>query len=275
MPTKTKAKKTRGRKAAKAKSPRVRRPRQDPLVPIDGQRVLTALRMAISGPASVNSFASLLRDHGVRISGPSLNDITLGRTFTTRRSVRDGIARFAGYPFHPMWLSGEAYDVMDAYAASADPTQQEVPTPIEYNVEAERLRHAASLALTRDWIEEEGRPQFPHLDIVKNGPSDDPYHGVFYQDRAPGTDYQVIIRKLISLPYWRSLLLANDPLEGLNQEDAAEFARGMAMAIRALFAPWLRDGVRLPMSHMRELFQQTTATLAALEARDDDEPGPA
>src|SRR5689334_6337946 len=82
----------------------------DPFVPVRGERVLVALRHADGGPISVNNAAARLRAAGTPISGPSLNDIVLGATRTTRRSIRDGIAKLANGeldgPFSSAWLGG-------------------------------------------------------------------------------------------------------------------------------------------------------------------------
>jgi hypothetical protein len=213
------------------------------------------MRGNISRVVSINTFAALLRDEcGVRISGPTLNDITLGVAHSTRRSVRDGIAKLAGYPFTSDWLSGAPDSELDAIVAMADAERFEVPTPVAYNVEGLRLLKSIQDALIRDWnvmLTADGlEPVDPANSTLSPGPDTDP---------AP------IIRTLLSVAWWRRLWIGEDFPAGLAhaQEDIEEFARGIAQAIRALLAPWLRDGHAMPLDDTARMFQWATQTIIA------------
>lgn len=65
----------------------------DPPVVIDGRAIHERFPLLPPQRLSVNRAAKMLRDMGIAISGPSLNQIVLGRTKITRKSVSDGLSR--------------------------------------------------------------------------------------------------------------------------------------------------------------------------------------
>lgn len=86
----------------KTPSTRRRGPSKDPRVGIVGGRVKVALEAV---GLSVNAAAHALgKQQLARISQSALNSIVLGQTTTTRKSVRDGIARLT--EVREDWLSG-------------------------------------------------------------------------------------------------------------------------------------------------------------------------
>ena len=84
-----------------------RRPPKDPRVSVSGARVKAALEAA---GLSVNAAAGALKDGGhARVSQTGLNNIVLGLTTTTRRSVLNGLAAITGQ--HEDWLGGFGGDL--------------------------------------------------------------------------------------------------------------------------------------------------------------------
>src|SRR5688572_12969820 len=77
----------------------------DPQVPIVGDRVRAALQVA---GLTEQGVANLLWERsGVRVVQTAVHKIATGRQATTRRSIRDGLARACGgWPVTSEWLSG-------------------------------------------------------------------------------------------------------------------------------------------------------------------------
>lgn len=65
----------------------------DPPVVIDGRAIHAKFPLMPPRRLSINRAAKMLREMGIQLSGPALNDIVLGRTRITRKSVADGLAR--------------------------------------------------------------------------------------------------------------------------------------------------------------------------------------
>lgn len=247
------------RKSAVQRSHRLRR--ENPLVPIRGDRVKAALHWkGLTNRAA----ARALSKAGVRISAQALDDITGEKRKRCRRSVRATLASICGRPITAAYLGGERNLVLPTLPST--PTGKGEPSVPVLGLTDEPTDmlgtiHPA-LGGTAPIANVEADPPLPPEYELEAYQLSADIEGALRRDGVPSEDMFDVLtatRYLLSLAFWRRWANEMGELESTRQEghldpervkvvvaDAASFARTLAQAVRLVLRPWLegRVGIR-------------------------------
>jgi len=237
-----------------------------------GMRVAAALRLA--GISNADA-ARRLRLSGIEVTAQAINDIVNGKTKSTRPRIRSGLAKLAGPPFSAKFLGGqEEMDVpqMPMVLSNRDhwwawgfgdpqnlvtvgsrlaytPVRDDSGTPPLYEVYALVLYSRIERAWKRD---------FP--------------------DTPVSLKLYPLLRKLLALNHWRSLVTASNPAHSMIQQsfwgDAGAFAEAMLSATSLILKPWIDGNVKPRRYMVSALHHFLHASVALNEALGNRESVP-
>ncbi len=212
--------------------------RNDPMVPIVGTRVDAALR-----------WRGKSQDEAAKAAGVTRQAVSLiasGKTGKCRQSVRSAIAQLCGRPITASYLGGEETLALPPLPMMPSGGEPAASMPID------------SAGFATDWarVTVESAPLY-ELEgyalgrTLASAPSLFRAHG----DQWPHPNVESAARWMVSLPLWREFLFEEQSVHAVDgasyREEASEFARHVAAAMRILFRPWIESGKPLRPAVLR------------------------
>lgn len=219
-----------------------RRKLRDPLVPISGERLDAALERR---NISRREAARLLKSQGVDVKPQTLDNLVSGKQRKCRSTVRATLAELTGASEE--WLGGGLATWSSDRALHI---QMFEDLPRAY-LARDRIRRMLKQAWRRDL--ERGVALVPTYRSRLEAQSEKLFRQYI----------ELAVDRLLSVWWWRQLLLKDGGGWRVSPEDAERFATGLANALEALVGPWFKDRSALDFDR----FGQFLATITSAQPR--------
>jgi hypothetical protein len=210
------------------------------LVPINGKRLDAALE---DRGIKRREAARRLEEQGIDVKSQTLDNIAAGKQVKCRATLRAALARLVNRS--EQWLSTGSSGAPTWSADSVLHVYEHVPRA---GLARDRIRWMLTQAWRRDL--ERGVAPAPSY----KGTVDDQSQEAFRQY------IELAVDRLLSVWWWRQLLLKDGGDWRVSPEDAEQFATGLANALEALLGPWFKDRSALSFGAFGQLL--TTITTA-------------